>query len=545
MTAPLLHLLVPAFRSYTASLTRRNRRSKKAVDGDTNIMIPDAELDGMSPAPPAFDRDAVKAGSKKGKAKVVSRKKQGSPPQAQPDPLVHRPQFLYYPSHMGPATHAQFNPYLAHASPYHQHASYYAPQSHPYQYGGSQPGYYPAAPHDPTPHPYSYNTATFYQSGQDDRGAGFDLVHHPFVHLTAWAAIASSIDTDVEDTDDPSTTNDPPGSPRRAESLTPPGSPALQPTTGTRRPCSESDALEAQQEAKRLKKYAGQVCKGLDLDQGALDTFSTLPISKMLISIQATLMAMRGAAKVSAAREFLDSPKFTRGMKDRLRVVIMSPNLTYYIIELAQRVYEYIKKNPHWFKIPEEVFQDPEMSAEVYQFVVDNLTVQRGVAKQKLLNSLTSKANIGAVARSLASPSHELTTAHWRVTLSNFITVVADCAKRSTAQKERSAPSVEEPELAEAPVLPSDATPRQIAAAEKAKKDAERIWVMDEYWQYVDCLLGDLREEARATAKVPGFFTACLQNDLKLYSVGTSSLPAVLENVTVNWQRAIQEGLVW
>ncbi|KAH7928891.1 hypothetical protein BV22DRAFT_1126245 [Leucogyrophana mollusca] len=207
------------------------------------------------------------------------------------------------------------------------------------------------------------------------------------------------------------------------------------------------------------------------------------------------------------------------------------------------------------------------MTAQVDGFIKDNLTAQRGIAKIKIFASIEAKTNVGALGRTLGSPGHDLTFAHLgrksdqRLSASSFLTVVDSCAKRVAAQKEREV-SGAAPEVEEEPVLADDATPEQIAAAAKAKKDKERIWIMSEYWEFLDSMLIDLRAEARAATETPAareehvkrltlvdavtrLFTECLQADLKQYPAGDSSLSTTPDNMVVAWQRAIHNDLIW
>ncbi|KAH7903946.1 pre-mRNA splicing factor component-domain-containing protein [Hygrophoropsis aurantiaca] len=111
----------------------------------------------------------------------------------------------------------------------------------------------------------------------------------------------------------------------------------------------------------------------------------------------------------------------------------------------------------------------------------------------------------------------------------------------SQKEKEGSPTSQNEPPTDAEPEHTDDATPEQIAEAEKSKKSKERVWVISEYWEYLDWMLAELRAEARAAATpaaqeehIKNFFTTCFQTDLKLYPTGDASLsvtPASLVTV--------------
>ncbi|KAG2362746.1 hypothetical protein BDR07DRAFT_1376297 [Suillus spraguei] len=80
----------------------------------------------------------------------------------------------------------------------------------------------------------------------------------------------------------------------------------------------------------------------------------------------------------------------------------------------------------------------------------------------------------------------------------------------------------------------------------------EHTWSFSQYWEYLDKVLDELKDEARQKHVFPQaradyikqFFTECLQQDLQTFP-GSGSLALSLDSVTVGWQRAIHEKLMW
>ncbi|KAG1900384.1 uncharacterized protein F5891DRAFT_917970, partial [Suillus fuscotomentosus] len=217
----------------------------------------------------------------------------------------------------------------------------------------------------------------------------------------------------------------------------------------------------------------------------------------------------------------------------------------------------YAKKDPATFKIPDAVFQDPEMTDQTNVQTREILTSQRGLIKVKLMTSITNKMKISVLAKSLSSSGHEITVAHWArfsflcLLLVNFIQIFDESARISVAQKSREASTaVVDPALLNI----DDEECERFGTAD----NTPRIWVISEYWEYIDLLLADLRTVSRKAAKaspvtspitsegyLKDFFKNCLEADLKQYSAGCEGLKPAFKKVTVNWQRAIHNELVW
>ncbi|KAG1862006.1 hypothetical protein C8R48DRAFT_774083 [Suillus tomentosus] len=322
---------------------------------------------------------------------------------------------------------------------------------------------------------------------------------------------------------------------------------------------ARSESIVEEQRKKRLKHHAVTVCKSLNLPDDALEDFASLDAEEKLNEIRGVLMSLCRTTKCNAAQEFINSKDFERILKDRLRVCLLSPNLPSYVSCLAEQVIRYAKKDPATFKIPDAVFQDPEMTDQTNVQTREILTSQRGLIKVKLMTSITNKTNISVLAKSLSSSGHEITVAHWarfsflRSSLVNFIQIVDESARISVAQKSREASTA-----VVDPALLNVDDEELLGEGFGVADNTPRIWVISEYWEYIDLLLADLRTESRKASKaspvtspitsegyLKDFFKNCLEADLKQYAAGCEGLKPAFEKVTVNWQRAIHNELVW
>ncbi|KAG1905529.1 uncharacterized protein F5891DRAFT_944132, partial [Suillus fuscotomentosus] len=212
----------------------------------------------------------------------------------------------------------------------------------------------------------------------------------------------------------------------------------------------------------------------------------------------------------------------------------------------------YAKKHPTTFKIPDGTFEDSEMSDVVTTFIKENLTTKRGSMKQKINHSLKTKVNISVLAKSLASTGHEVTAAHWArfaFLVSTSLLLLFDSAV--AVVENRDSEIIDSPKApGPGPATSDNAEPNGVTVADTIEK--ARNWVSTEYWEFVDILLRDVRQEARTIGKtllerekiVETFFMSCLQDDMKRYS-STHSLIPTFDKVTVHWQKAIHTGLIW
>ncbi|KAF8840216.1 hypothetical protein BDN67DRAFT_981196 [Paxillus ammoniavirescens] len=144
----------------------------------------------------------------------------------------------------------------------------------------------------------------------------------------------------------------------------------------------DSDA-EAEQVAKRRKKFVAKVCREKGLVEDALESFAVMDAVEMVITMHAELLVKKQEEAKNDAHHYIHSEEFKDILKDRLRLCLLSPNLTAYVIDLASNVFAYAKKNLATFKIPAKAIEDPEMLDHIHVLIKEILTSQRSNIKQK------------------------------------------------------------------------------------------------------------------------------------------------------------------
>ncbi|KAG1769266.1 hypothetical protein EV702DRAFT_1202904 [Suillus placidus] len=266
------------------------------------------------------------------------------------------------------------------------------------------------------------------------------------------------------------------------------------------------------------------------------------PEKEMLLNIMGHLIALDKRKARDDARELISSAEFKQSLTDRLRACLLSPNLSGYVTHLSQNLFEFVKKHPSVFKIPLAALQDLELMNKLDSMIKELLTQQRGSMKQKIVTSADRGSNIHALCRSLSGNCTEITSAHWsrRSSLIQFRTVVAESAK---SQEEVTLNSNHEHVPADMEGDEADSSPSTITQC---------TWTFNQYWSYIDVLLGELRDDAKKNTSttqaaeefVKQFFTEVLQADLRKYPSTTSLAPS-LDSVTVDWQKTIHSKLIW
>ncbi|KAG1791598.1 uncharacterized protein HD556DRAFT_1309888 [Suillus plorans] len=315
----------------------------------------------------------------------------------------------------------------------------------------------------------------------------------------------------------------------------PPSSP-LSPRQGSLiRPRTNSLETE-QQEVKRLKTYAAEVCRSKGLPENSLEEFATInDIKLMMIKLMAELSCFHRKVQAAEAAKVLESLDFE---------VTLTPSL-------VSQPYDFSKKNPSVFKIPVEALQDSDAMDRLDVLMKKILTAQRGNMKQKLIASIEKCSDLSTLARSLAGNCTELTMAHW-ARIAFMKTTNAQPEEASTGPSLQ--PQTDEGGDNNIPIGTTASASHGLGEDGEDDNDneEERTWSFSQYWEYLDKVLDELKEEARQKHVFPQaradyikqFFTECLQQDLQIFPGGGSLAPS-LDSVTVGWQRAIHEKLMW
>ncbi|KAG2120570.1 uncharacterized protein F5147DRAFT_831827 [Suillus discolor] len=260
---------------------------------------------------------------------------------------------------------------------------------------------------------------------------------------------------------------------------------------------------------------------------------------------------------------------YKRSLGDRLRACLLSPNLTAYVTDLSAKIFDFSKKNPSVFKISVEALQDSDAMDRLDVLMKKILTAQRGNMKQKLIASIEKRSDLSTLARSLAGNCTELTMAHWariafmRSFLIDFRTLCSH-QKTTNAQLEEAStgpslqPQTDEGGDNNIPIGTTASASHELGEDGEDDNDneEERTWSFSQYWEYLDKVLDELKEEARQKHAFPQaradyikqFFTKCLQQDLQIFPGGGSLAPS-LDSVTydtydTNKSERAQEDLI-
>ncbi|KIJ15047.1 hypothetical protein PAXINDRAFT_12307 [Paxillus involutus ATCC 200175] len=289
-----------------------------------------------------------------------------------------------------------------------------------------------------------------------------------------------------------------------------------------------------------------------------------------MITVHADMLKLHAQRRKSQAEQFIESEEFKDILRERLRVCLLSPNLTAYVQEVASRIFismvakpnqkqcllliwqAYAKQNLSTFKILEVALEDPEMTEYITSLISHLLTSVRSNMKQKIANHIVSKSHISVLAKSLApGGGYKMTTAHWAHiaflcdSMIIFELVVEECKRRGGQKKLGAQQS--------APAAPDHTDENEEEQAENnsevnSKNAEERIWTSNEYWEYINMVLRELRAEAYVAETTPVARAKHMEAyaDMRNHP-GSSSHPAVpaFDKVTVQWQKAIMTGLIW
>ncbi|KAF9237455.1 hypothetical protein BU15DRAFT_48704 [Melanogaster broomeanus] len=253
---------------------------------------------------------------------------------------------------------------------------------------------------------------------------------------------------------------------------------------------------------------------------------TALSSKEMMITVHADMLELHARQTKSQAEQFIESEEFkvSSGQKlhvdtlakltvqlskdilrERLRVCLLSPNLTAYVQEVANRIFAYAKQHLSTFKIPEAALEDPEMTEQITSLISHLLTSARSNMKQKIANHIASKSHISVLAKSLSpGGGYEMTTAHWahiaflRDSMIIFKSVVEESEEHAAAQKKLRARQSALATPDDAAENEEDQEPAENDLEGGAMNAEEKIWTSNEYWEYVDKVLRELRAEACA-----------------------------------------------
>ncbi|KAN0094302.1 hypothetical protein V8E55_002589, partial [Tylopilus felleus] len=327
-----------------------------------------------------------------------------------------------------------------------------------------------------------------------------------------------------------------------------------------RRRSSSGDNMAEQHSAKRSRRFETDICREYRLEEDALDSFAKLDTKEMLTVVFAKLLTIERAREHDEVSAFIHSKQFKVIMKDRMRSILLSPNLTGYLSELPENIWSFMSRNLAMFKIPSQALEDPDLTEFIDGLMKDVLMQQRSMIESKIKTAVNKHAHISQLGKSLAPPRYyEVTTHQWgrfaflRASLETFNGLVEKSMANEVATFTRKLNKSLDDSESEDEDHDSDGASERSVDEEDLEKEKTRSWNASNYWEYVDSLLGEIHSCLKGLTleerkkEYDRFFKTCLQSDMQKYKPDNEEgqyIPAA-DHVTSELHRAIHEQLRW
>ncbi|KAM6491609.1 hypothetical protein JOM56_013001 [Amanita muscaria] len=280
-----------------------------------------------------------------------------------------------------------------------------------------------------------------------------------------------------------------------------------------------------------IKSFGKRTCQEMELAEDSLDDFTKLPnIPYMLIHVMAALKKFNRTDTANETKKLLESHEFRTVLSERLMTFLLSPQLTAYRKGLANHAVDFIAKNKPLFKVPNEVYEDPEMRALFSTLVRELLTQHRSNIKQRINRGINQAMPIVELSRLIAPSSIELTLAHMARIAFLRITY-QECMAASTPT---------------APVPGNELGSTSEAGNSSASDHSGSSSIHpSRFWEVVDDRIMQIRKAAAASTNpnfVTKYFTSALQNDFKKFPSPDRQPPAPSRVSGEEWQKIIEKG---
>ncbi|KAF8266579.1 hypothetical protein EI94DRAFT_1802961 [Lactarius quietus] len=136
--------------------------------------------------------------------------------------------------------------------------------------------------------------------------------------------------------------------------------------------------------SKHLKASCEDTANIYDVDPQQLRPFVESPtMLHMLLRLEAHLLNVQNMLAKKEIDTLFESPDFKTGLQDRLQVALLSPGIPAYVTDIAPRMMVIIKQQWKLFKVPMELFEDPDSHSQLETMVSETLTSTRSSIKQK------------------------------------------------------------------------------------------------------------------------------------------------------------------
>ncbi|KAH9165168.1 hypothetical protein EDB89DRAFT_2077155 [Lactarius sanguifluus] len=286
----------------------------------------------------------------------------------------------------------------------------------------------------------------------------------------------------------------------------------------------------------------------------------------MLLRLMARLLKLE---KLFAKNEFevlLKSPEFRNGLSDRLAVALLSPGIPAYVTDVAAQMTRVIEKQWKIFKVPKEIFEDPDYRSRLETTVSELLTTCRSSFKQKIEASFKDNGDaihISILVTRLFPKGVYGTTANWvrvaflRSALHDFVRFTG-LKKPAGALCQLREHDPTDDHLAVTGL--GDDTPDTPTGIDNynVDKDVEddgpitgKQYTQQQFWNYVDDyleyirtdLFKDIPDRPMRNSKIMQLFNEGLQIDMFNYQEGRK--PPAPSGELPRWQETLQRSTCW
>ncbi|KAG1897725.1 uncharacterized protein F5891DRAFT_1191655 [Suillus fuscotomentosus] len=189
-------------------------------------------------------------------------------------------------------------------------------------------------------------------------------------------------------------------------------------STGIRRTRNEfNDDQLAPERLKRLKTHTQELCERKSIPEHLLMPFvqSGDPLM-MLLDVQANIIQFslsQQDSQLNCSKDLLYSKDLENLLQHHMAAVLLSLNLTAYVVDTQRHVMDLICEHPDMFKLPPIIFEDAELKTALSKIVTKVLATIRGQFKIKLTASLVKRIGVVELMKTLASGSMETDASHW------------------------------------------------------------------------------------------------------------------------------------
>ncbi|KAH9079602.1 hypothetical protein EDB83DRAFT_2514103 [Lactarius deliciosus] len=312
---------------------------------------------------------------------------------------------------------------------------------------------------------------------------------------------------------------------------------------------SSSNALFTPGTTKRLMTSCDDIAREFEVDPAQLRAFAnSRSLPDMLLRLMARLLKLE---KLFAKNEFdvlLKSPEFRSGLSDKLVVALLSPGIPAYVTDVAAQMTRVIEHQWRLFKVPKEVFEDPDYRSQLETTVSELLTSCRSSFKQKIEASFKDNGDavhISILMMRLFPKGVYGTTANWTFTGLKK-PAGALCPLHECVLSDDLAVAGPGDDTPDTPTSIDNYNVNNGNVEDHSRPITGKTYTQQQFWNYVDDyleyirteLFKDIPDRSTRNSKIIELFNKGLQIDMFNYQDGRKPPPPA-SNLPV-WQDTLQ-----